>query len=357
MIEAIACKVLEGKRLSADEGECLYREADLLEMGYLANLVRQRLHRDGTVTFVVDRNINYTNICVNACRFCAFYRLPGDAEGYVLSREEIGNKIEATLAAGGTQILLQGGLNPDLDLAWFEDLFAWIKSRYPVTLHSLSPVEIDYLACKEKLPVFEVLRRLKKAGLDSLPGGGAEILVDGVRDRVSPKKTKTARWLEVMRAAHSLGMKSTATMVFGLGETIADRIAHLEAVRRLQDETGGFTAFIPWSFQPGNTELGGTEAGAAEYLKVLALARIYLDNVPNLQVSWVTQGLKVAQVALFFGANDFGSTMLEENVVRAAGASYRACMEEIVHCIREAGFRPAQRDNEYRILKYFDAKH
>ncbi|AKX94658.1 cyclic dehypoxanthine futalosine synthase [Moorella thermoacetica] len=355
MKETIACKVLDGERLSFHEAERLYQEAGLLELGYLANLVRQKLHPEGTVTFVVDRNINYTNICVNACRFCAFYRLPGDPEGYLLSREEIGRKIEATLAAGGTQILMQGGLHPDLDLAWFEDLFSWIKSRYPVTLHSLSPVEIDDLARKEGLPVIEVLRRLKKAGLDSLPGGGAEILVDRVRGRVSPKKTGAARWLEVMRAAHALGMKSTATMVFGLGETMAERIAHLEAIRQLQDETGGFTAFIPWSFQPGNTELGGVEASTTEYLKLLALSRLYLDNIPNIQVSWVTQGTKVAQAALFFGANDFGSTMLEENVVRAAGASFRADREEILRCIQAAGFRPAQRDNEYHILRYYEA--
>lgn len=355
MKETIACKVLDGERLSFHEAERLYQEAGLLELGYLANRVCQKLHPEGTVTFVVDRNINYTNVCVNACRFCAFYRPPGHPEGYVLSREEIGRKIEATLAAGGTQLLMQGGLHPELSLSWFEELFSWIKSRYPVTLHSLSPVEIDDLARKERLPVAEVLQRLKKAGLDSLPGGGAEILVDSVRNRVSPKKTSTARWLEVMRAAHALGMKSTATMVFGLGETIGERIAHLEAIRQLQDETGGFTAFIPWSFQPGNTDLGGEEAGACEYLRILALSRIYLDNFPNIQVSWVTQGTKIAQTALFFGANDFGSTMLEENVVRAAGASFHADQEELLRCIRAAGFRPAQRDNEYHILRYYEA--
>lgn len=350
MLGTIACKVLDGGRLSPSEAAELYAGAGLLEIGFLANRVRERLHPEGMVTFVVDRNINYTNVCTSGCRFCAFYRLPGDPEGYLLSREEIGRKIEETLACGGTQILMQGGLHPELGLDWFEDLFRWIKSRYPVTLHCLSPVEVDDLARKEGLGVSEVLGRLRLAGLDSLPGGGAEILDEGVRARVSPKKTSAARWLEVMREAHRMGMRSTATMVFGMGETLPERIRHLEAIRRLQDETGGFTAFIPWSFQPGNTELGGEGATASEYLKMLALSRIYLDNIANIQVSWVTQGTRVAQAALFFGANDFGSTMLEENVVRAAGASFRADREEIIRCIRGAGFIPAQRDSQYRVL-------
>lgn len=355
MKDIIACKVLAGKRLSFYEGDYLYREADLLELGFLAHRVRQRLHPEGKVTFVVDRNINYTNICSNACRFCAFYCLPGDPEGYVLSKEEIGQKITETLAVGGTQVLIQGGVHPELGLSWYQNLFSWIKAHYKVTIHSLSPVEIDALSRREGLASAVVLERLKKAGLDSLPGGGAEILVDEVRQQVSPKKTGAKRWLEIMGEAHALGLKSTATMVFGLGESVYDRLRHLESVRQLQDITGGFTAFIPWSFQPQNTDLGGGETGSPEYLRVLAISRLYLDNIPNIQVSWVTQGTKVAQAALSFGANDFGSTMLEENVVRAAGASYRAGLEEILHCIRRAGFQPAQRDNKYHILRDYNS--
>lgn len=352
MKDTIVCKVLQNERITVDEAAILYQEADLLELGYLANRIRQRLHPEGIVTYVIDRNINYTNICTNECRFCAFYRLPGASDAYLLSKEEIAKKIEETIAVGGTQILMQGGVNPDLGLAWFEDLLSWIKSRFPITIHSLTAVEIDDLAKKEGLPTLTVLRRLIDAGLDSLPGGGAEILVDNVRRQVSPKKTETARWLKIMEEAHSLGLKSTGTMVFGLGESINDRLAHLDALRQLHDKTDGFTAFIPWSFQPGNTDLGGKEPEATEYLKMLALSRIFLDNIPNIQVSWVTQGIKIAQAALFFGANDFGSTMLEENVVRAAGASHRASLDQIHHAIRNAGFRPAQRDNTYGILRY-----
>jgi len=353
MRDSTDCKMHDGERLSLQEAERLYKESSLLELGHLADMVCRILHPEKRVTFVIDRNINYTNICVNGCRFCAFYRLPGNPEGYVLTRKEIGQKIEETLALGGTQILMQGGINPDLNLSWFEGLFSWIKSRYPVTLHALSPVEVDNLARKEGLAVDVVLRRLKEAGLASLPGGGAEILVDAVRARVSPKKISAGRWLEVMRTCHALGIKSTATMVIGLGETVHERLLHLEVIRRLQDETGGFIAFIPWTYQPYNTSLGGQEIGAAEYLKMLALSRIYLDNFVNVQASWVTQGIKVAQVALFFGANDFGSTMLEENVVRAAGASFTADLGKMIHYIKEAGFYPAQRDNEYHILREF----
>ncbi len=353
MMDTILSKVLEGERLTPEEGLHLLTEADLLTLGWLAGRVRRRLHPEPLVTFVVDRNINYTNVCTTGCRFCAFYRPPGHPEAYVLSRQEIFAKIEETLALGGTQILMQGGLHPDLDLAYFEDLFRAIKERYPVQLHSLSPVEIDYLARTSGLALETVIRRLADAGLDSLPGGGAEILVDRVRREISPRKTSAGRWLEVMAAAHRAGLRSTATMMFGSVETPAERIAHLEAIRRLQDETGGFTAFIPWSFQPGNTALGGRAASSVDYLRTLAVARIYLDNVPNLQVSWVTQGVKVAQTALAFGANDFGSTMLEENVVRAAGVTFRTSMEELIHAVKEAGFQPAQRDNLYNILKVF----
>lgn len=352
-MQEIINKVLEGRRISLEEGLELWEKADTLLLGYLADTVRQRLHPEGVVTFVVDRNINYTNICACGCRFCAFFRPPGHPEGYVLTREEIFRKIEETIEAGGTQILMQGGLNPDLRLSFFEELFRDIKSRYPITLHSLSPVEVDFLSRQEGLTIEEVLRRLKRSGLDSLPGGGAEILVDEVRQRISPRKTPVSRWLEVMRAAHRLGLKSTATMMFGSIETLKDRLKHLEAVRQLQDETGGFTAFIPWSYQPGNTALGGKPATAVDYLRTLAMSRIYLDNIPNIQVSWVTQGPKTAQIALSFGANDFGSTMLEENVVRAAGAVYSCSKEEIIRAIKDAGFLPAQRDNLYNVVRYF----
>ncbi|MGB9663144.1 MAG: cyclic dehypoxanthinyl futalosine synthase [Moorellaceae bacterium] len=352
-MQSIIAKIQAGERLTPEEGLALLRSADLLLLGYLADMVRQRWHPENIVTFAVDRNINYTNICTCGCRFCAFYRPPGHPEGYVLSREEIFAKIEETIAAGGTMILMQGGLHPELSLEYFEDLFRSIKERYPIKIHSLSPVEIDYLARKSGLSAEEVLRRLMASGLDSLPGGGAEILVDSVRQIVSPRKTSATRWLEIMRTAHQLGLKGTATMVFGYGETLADRIAHLEAVRSLQEETGGFTAFIPWAYQPGNTALGGTSPSALDYLRTLAVSRLYLDNIPNLQVSWVTQGPKVAQIALSFGANDFGSTMLEENVVRAAGAHYRCSQEDIIRIIKDAGFRPAQRDNVYHLLQYF----
>ncbi|MGI9953278.1 cyclic dehypoxanthinyl futalosine synthase [Moorellaceae bacterium AZ2] len=352
-MERITAKVRAGERLTPQEGLELLRSADLLLLGYLADTVRKRFHPENIVTFVIDRNINYTNICTCGCRFCAFYRPPGHPEGYVLTREEIFAKIEETIGVGGTQILMQGGLHPELSLSYFEDLFKSIKERYPVKLHSLSPVEIDYLAQRSGLSVEEVLRRLIASGLDSLPGGGAEILVDRVREVISPRKTKAGRWLEVMATAHRLGLKTTATMMFGSQETLADRIAHLEAIRSLQDETGGFTAFIPWTYQPGNTALGGTPPSALDYLRTLAVSRLYLDNIPNIQVSWVTQGPKVAQIALSFGANDFGSTMLEENVVRAAGAHHRCSQEEIIRVIKNAGFRPAQRDNVYNILRYF----
>lgn len=352
-MQEIIEKVLAGERITFEEGLKLWKRADTLLLGYLADTVRRRLHPEGVVTFVVDRNINYTNICVCGCRFCAFFRPPGHPEGFVLTREEIYEKIEETLKAGGTQILMQGGLNPHLRLSYFEGLFRDIKARYGITLHSLSPVEIDFLSQQEGLSLEEVLRRLKESGLDSLPGGGAEILVDSVRENLSPRKTPASRWLEAMRVAHRLKIRSTATMMFGSIETLEDRLKHLEAIRKLQDETGGFTAFIPWSYQPGNTSLGGQPATAVDYLRTLAMSRIYLDNIPNIQVSWVTQGPKVAQIALSFGANDFGSTMLEENVVRAAGAIHRCSKEEIIRVIKDAGFLPAQRDNLYNVVRYF----
>ncbi len=355
MIAQVLERAGAGERLGEEEGVRLLREAPLLELGRAADEVRRRLHPDNRVTFVVDRNINYSNICTMGCRFCAFHRLPGDPEGYVLSREEIFEKIREAVELGATQILMQGGINPDLDLAWFEELLSSIRERFPVHIHSLSPPEVAYLARREKLPVRTVLERLRRAGLASVPGGGAEILDDRVRREISPRKIDTAAWLAVMREAHLLGMRSSATMMFGTVETDQELVRHLLRLRQLQDETGGFTAFIPWSFQPGNTDLGGEEASGQRYLRVLAVSRLILDNIPNLQVSWVTQGAAMAQVALYFGANDFGGTMLEENVVRAAGVDYRIPREEILRAIRETGRVPAKRDTLYRILEEYGA--
>jgi len=350
-LKEIISDVKENRRIGADGAALLFRQADLLTMGELANAVRKRLHPERLVTFIVDRNINYTNVCVNKCKFCAFYRTEDSPEAYILSKDEIFRKIEETIALGGTQILMQGGVHPDLGIEYFEDLFSSIKSRYTIQIHSLSPSEVSYVSRKAGLTINEALRRLKTAGLDSIPGGGAEILVDRVREQVSPNKIRWRDWMDVMREAHRLGMPTAATMMFGSVETKDEIVQHLLRVRDLQDETKGFTAFIPWTYQPGNTELGGRQASAVEYLKILALSRILLDNVPNVQASWVTQGAKVAQVALEFGANDFGSTMIEENVVAAAGVSFRMSREEIVHLIHDAGYDAAQRDTTYHILR------
>jgi cyclic dehypoxanthinyl futalosine synthase len=349
-IADIVRKVAENSRLGSDDGLALLRNADLLTLGELAGSVRRRIHPDRQVTFIVDRNINYTNVCVNKCKFCAFYREAGSPEAYILTRDEIFRKIEETIALGGTQILMQGGVHPDLGIEYFEDLFSAIKSRYRIQVHSLSPSEISYVARKAKISVADALKRLKASGLDSIPGGGAEILVDRVREQVSPNKIRWRDWMDVMKEAHRLGMPTTATMMFGSLETQEEIVQHLARLRDLQDETRGFTAFIPWTYQPGNTELGGRSATAVEYLKVLALSRIMLDNFMNIQASWVTQGAKIAQVALEFGANDFGSTMIEENVVAAAGVSFRMTRQEIVNIIKDAGYTPAQRDTTYKIL-------
>ena len=354
--KTIIKKVSSGKRIDADEGLALLKEADLLTFGELANSVRKRLHPKRIVTFVVDRNINYTNICINKCAFCAFYRDADSHDAYVLPQDEIFRKIEETIAQGGTQILMQGGVHPDLGLEYFEDLFSAIKSRFTIQIHSLSPAEITFLSKKADISLLDTLKRLRRAGLDSIPGGGAEILVDRVRKKVSPNKIRWRQWADVMRAAHALGMPSTATMMFGSVETQKEIVSHLVRLREIQDETRGFTAFIPWTYQPGNTRLGGTSATAVEYLKVLALSRIMLDNFKNIQASWVTQGAKIAQVALEFGANDFGSTMIEENVVAAAGVTFRMTQEEIVNIINDAGYTAAQRNTVYTILKTFKKK-
>ena len=351
-MKKLLTKPVRGERLTAAEALTLYREADLLELGAAAAAVKDNLHPSDVITFVGDRNINYTNVCATGCLFCAFHRRPGHPEGYVLTMEEVVTKVEEAVATQATQILIQGGVNPALGLSYFTGLFRALKG-FPIHIHSLSPVEIAFLAEREHQSVADILVALRDAGLDSLPGGGAEILVDRPRSLVSPRKLPAAQWLEIMETAQGMGMKTTATMVYGAVETPQERIQHLLAIRELQDKTGGFTAFIPWSYQPKNTRLGGEDTGGAEYLRMLALSRLVLDNVPNLQVSWVTQGLKLAQVALSFGANDFGGTMMEENVVRAAGVSFRAQKEDILAAIREAGYRPAQRDTYYRILREF----
>jgi cyclic dehypoxanthinyl futalosine synthase len=344
------------KRLSNKEALDLYRNAGLLEIGAAADAARRTLHPDGIVTFVVDRNINYTNVCVNRCDFCAFYRDADNPDAYVLSRAELFEKIRETIKLGGTQILLQGGLNPALDLEYYLDMLKSIKKRFTINVHGFSPPEIHYFSQKSGLSVVETLGALKEAGLDSIPGGGAEILSDRVRAAVSPNKIRSGQWLEVMREAHRMGMRTTATMMFGGVEDASDIVEHLDRIRALQDETGGFTAFIPWSFQPGNTALEGRvqPATGVDYLRVLALSRIYLDNVKNVQASWVTQGIKMAQAALRFGANDFGSTMIEENVVRAAGVSFAVTKSDIINAVGSAGFTAAQRDTYYNLLKTFD---
>jgi cyclic dehypoxanthinyl futalosine synthase len=300
------------------------------------------------VTYVVDRNINYTNVCVSGCRFCAFYRPPGHPEAFLLSRNELARKIAETLRLGGTQILIQGGIHPELGIAFYEDLLRFIKGNFHIHVHGFSPPEILHLAVKEGLALQDVIGRLQSAGLGSIPGGGAEILVDKIRRRISPGKCTAAEWLLVMETAHQLGMRTTATMMFGHVESHEDRITHLFRIRDLQDRTGGFTAFIPWTFQPENTRLKTAKATAAEYLRMLAVSRLVLDNILNLQASWVTQGPKIAQVALSFGANDMGSTMIEENVVAAAGTSFMLSRKDMVRLIETAGYRAQQRDTFYR---------
>lgn len=352
--QKILADTLNGNRLT-DEGALeLLEKADLPALGQAAGEIRRRKHPRPAVTFIIDRNINYTNICVGKCKFCAFFRPIDAPDAYVLSEDSIWKKIAETLAAGGTQIMLQGGLHPHLGLAYYEKLLRGIKARYDVALHSFSPAEIIHMADKEGISLYATLTRLRAAGLDSLPGGGAEILDDAVRSRVSPHKISAARWLEVMETAHNAAMGTTATMVIGLGESTAQRIKHFRAIRELQDRTGGFRAFIMWTFQPGNTELGGEKATAWDYLRTLATARLYLDNISHLQGSWVTQGQAVGQLALAFGADDLGSIMLEENVVRAAGAAYRMSVEKMVRMIRATGKIPAQRDTKYNVIRTFE---
>jgi cyclic dehypoxanthinyl futalosine synthase len=351
-VHELAAHVRAGGRLDPARARTLYLDAPTALLGRLADEVRGRKHPDGVVTYIIDRNVNYTNVCVARCRFCAFYREVGSAEGYTLGFEEIFRKIDETIAIGGHQLLLQGGHNPDIPLEWYEDLFRQVKARYPeFRLHALSPPEVIHISRLAQLPVPVVVARLVAAGLDSIPGGGAEILVDRVRRLLNCYSKATAdEWLDVMRHAHRAGLRTTATMMYGTVETVDERLEHLFRLRALQDETGGFTAFIAWSYQPEHTELGGVEATGVDYLRTLAIARLVLDNFDNLQASWVTQGGKVGQLSLAYGANDMGSVMIEENVVRAAGAEY--CMDEyeVVRNIERAGFVPRRRNMHYDVL-------
>ncbi len=341
-------------RLSQSEALTLLQEADLLTLGRLASQARQLHNPEPVVTYCVDRNINTTNICLSACRFCAFFRTPGQDGGYVLSRDELARKIEETLALGGTQILVQGGLHPQIGVEATCQTFRFVKEHYPINIHGLSPPEVVHMARLDGLSIEEALRRLREAGLDSIPGGGAEILVERVRSLIAPGKCSAREWLEVMAAAHAQGLMTTATMMFGSLETPAERIEHLACLRQLQDMSiargkGRFTAFIPWSFQPANTALAETRpATAVEYLRLLAVSRLFLDNFAHLQASWVTQGAKIAQLALTFGADDLGSTMIEENVVAAAGVSFRLPESELVRLAQDMGFAPRQRDTFYQ---------
>ena len=353
-LETIIKKIHSRMRIDFDEALELYEKADFYLLGQLAQAVRREKHPEPVVTYVVDRNINYSNVCICGCRFCAFYRVPGHAEAYVLSKEELTRKIEETLSLGGTQILLQGGHHPDLPLAFYEEMLAFIKSRFLIHIHAFSPPEIVHFAKLEKTGVAAVIARLVAAGLDSIPGGGAEILVDSVRKSVSPNKCSASAWLAVMEEAHRQGLRTTATMMFGHEEEPHHRLEHLLALRDLQDRTGGFTAFIPWPFQPTNTLIHRTSETPVAYLRLLALSRIVLDNFENIQASWVTMGPKVAQLALHFGANDFGSTMIEENVVAAAGVHFRLSVEEIRRLIQDAGFRARQRTMAYEWVKPCD---
>jgi cyclic dehypoxanthinyl futalosine synthase len=351
-IDALARQVEAGGRLDRGAALELYRNAPTTLLGRLADGVRRRKHPDGIVTYIIDRNVNYTNVCVARCKFCAFYREVGSAEGYTLGLEEICRKVEETIRLGGNQLLLQGGHNPDIPIEWYEDLFRGVKARFPeFRLHALSPPEVIHISRLSRLPVPQVIERLIAAGLDSIPGGGAEILVDRVRRILNCYGKATAdEWLDVMRHAHRAGLRTTATMMYGTVETDQERLEHLFRLRDVQDETGGFTAFIAWSYQPQHTELGGSEATGVDYLRTLATARLVLDNFDNLQSSWVTQGGKVGQLSLAYGANDMGSVMIEENVVRAAGAEY--CMDEfeVVRNIENAGFVAKRRNMHYGIL-------
>lgn len=339
-------------RLIDNEALKFFESGNLLELGKTADAIRKKKFGD-TVTFIIDRNINYTNVCKNECKFCAFFRRKNQRGAYLLTHEEILQKVRETVDAGGTQLMIQGGLHPDLDLSYYEKMLRLIKKNFDITIHSFTATEIQYFARRAGLSIVDTLKRLQTAGLDSLPGGGAEILVDEIRKKISPKKIMTDDWLGVMRAAHSIGMKSTATMVIGFGETLAQRLEHMKKIRDLQDETGGFRAFITWTYQPLNTALGGEKVSAQDYMRTLAMTRIFMDNVDHIQGSWVTQGERIGQLTLAFGADDLGSIMLEENVVRAAGTAFDMSTRKMIDLIRSAGRIPAQRNTTYDVLKTF----
>jgi cyclic dehypoxanthinyl futalosine synthase len=353
-------KALAGERITDEDAVALLRSRELVAVGRVANELRNRKTDPRRITFIIDRNLNYTNICVTDCDFCAFYRPPGDVrEGYLLPKPVIFKKIEETLAIGGTGVLMQGGHHPDLGIEYYEDLFRSIKARYPIYLHALSPPEIQHISRRSNLTVAETLSRLRDAGLDSLPGGGGEVLVDRVRHIIAPKKTKTAEWLDVMRQAHRLGMSTTATMMYGHVETVEERVEHMRRIRELQDETRGFRAFISWTFQRDGNRLADKVSDdqlptSFDYLLTQAVSRIYLDNVDHIQSSWVTQGMKIGQVALGFGADDMGSVMIEENVVSAAGTTHRTSADELAHLIRSVGKIPVQRDTLYRDVRVWN---
>jgi cyclic dehypoxanthinyl futalosine synthase len=351
-LEAILTKATAGERLTPDEGLRLIQSHDLAALGRAADAVTRRLHPESYRTYNIDRNINYTNICTAVCDFCAFYRKPKDPEGYVLDRDVLLQKIQETVDLGGDQILMQGGLHPEFKLEWYEELLRDIKQHFPqVNVHGFSPPEIHHFTKVSKLPLRTVLARLRDAGLGSLPGGGGEILVDRVRRAMTRGKVMTDDWLNVHRVWHDLGKRSTATMMFGHIETLAERVEHLERLRQLQDETGGFTAYICWTFQPDHTDMAEIPAaGAFEYLKTQAVSRLYLDNFANIQSSWVTQGLKTGQLALLFGANDMGSLMIEENVVSAAGTVHHLTIDEIRGAISELGYTPRRRNVFYELV-------
>jgi cyclic dehypoxanthinyl futalosine synthase len=356
-LDELLQRVWEGRRIDRADALRLFT-LPLEELGCLADRRRQLAKAtayDGRgnaiVTYIVDRNVNYTNVCNVYCKFCAFYRVETDADAYVISFEEMDRKIEETVALGGTQILLQGGHHPKLSLQWYLDLLARMKAKFPqVNIHGFSPSEFIHFRKVFQLPLDELLRRFREAGLGSIPGGGAEILVDRVRQRISPLKAMSDEWIEVMDVAHRMGLRSSATMMFGHVETIEDRIEHLERLREQQDKTGGFTAFIGWTFQPENTKLKAPTVGGHEYLRTQAVARIYLDNIENVQSSWVTQGPEIGQIGLKFGANDLGSIMIEENVVSQAGAAFRMTVDDMRRLIRDLGYEPQQRDNWYRLV-------
>ena len=340
-------------RYTEKQGIEMLTSGDPIALGREANAIREKLFGN-TVTFIVDRNINYTNVCKNECKFCAFFRRKESKDAYLLTIEEILQKVQETVDAGGTQVMIQGGLYPDLGLEYYENMLRSIREKFPsIVIHSFTATEIQYFAQQAGISIEDCLKRLQYAGLSSLPGGGAEILVDEVRKRVSPKKIMTEDWLHVMETAHKIGMESTATMVIGFGETMAQRIEHMEKIRQLQDKTGGFRAFISWTFQPGNTELGGEKTSGWDYMRNLAVSRLYMDNILHIQGSWVTQGERIGQLTLGFGGDDLGSIMLEENVVRAAGTAYEMSINKMVDMIKGAGREAAQRDTKYNIIRRF----